>query len=480
MDKLSGLKLDIFDDEDGSILRGLFPAYGELPELVKNAGVLTEEDRNNLPDDVYALVLRDGDVTLRKYACVDAGNVMLNIAYLLAQSHLLPVEATKVAASNLCVACHWYDIEPPDELKKMSTGSTPVIGKQQVWKDMDGTLYGVDHQDWSLHKTAEIIGSVDMPLQSPPSTVNDTKSKKLSVIPKTAEVDLLEEAFGIKVAEEPDLGKELPTKDNPESFPQVKVLKPHVDVTGKEPPKLVHEKNASYCCMPSIGKYPIDTFNQVKVANVYFQSNHRLMVPEDRREFAVNLCKRAEQLSYPLSTVVEEYGLPGFAKRAHVQNCIDTRKLLLQPHAEQGDTEQLKVASADLMSLYDQLMGQYGLMHPDVFAATLVEIDKRAGINPLWDADVPDPYYSTFAKTAAEADPKDAILLGNEYMNVRDLQIFARSRPDTLKTLFGCEFLEEFQKDPTAIFDSLPADQKKVIMRLVNNSHSMGLGASAS
>lgn len=469
MEKISGLKLDVFDDVDGEILRSMFPTYESLPALVKSASALPDEVRTSLPDDVFALVLHEEDVTLRKYACTDAGNVALNIAYLLSQCTLLPIEAAKTAAANLCTACTWYDIEPPDDLKKLSTGNIPVIGKQQVWKDMDGSLYGHDHQSWDLNKVAEVLGTPDMPIRPPAPSAKPKQS--LAVVPKTAGADdILAEAFGIKVAEEPDLGAELPTKDNPESFPQPKLMKPHVDVTGKEPPKLITSKTAQFFCMPSIARYPIDTFEQVKAASEYFHVNHRLMVPADRREYAENLVKRASALRQPIDPLAVEYGSPGFAKKAHVDICLEARRTLLRPHAEQGDTEQEKQASVHVLSLYDDIYQGYGILEPSTFARTLEQIDKLAGIHLFWGAEVPDPYYSTFAKTAEEADPKDALLIGNEYMKVRDLQVFARTKSDALKGLFGCEFTKEFQADPAGIFNSLPVDQKKVIMRMVNNN----------
>jgi len=483
MNKLSGLVLDVFDDVDGAVLRKLFPQHGQVPDLVKAAGVLGEEARAHLPDDLFALVIQDGDVTLRKYACTDVGNVALNVLYLTQRAHLLPEEAVKVAADNLCIACNWYDVEPPDELKKLSTGNIPVIGKQQIWKSMDGDVYHNDTQSWDLSKVAEVVGTSDMPLQAPKKQTDPTR-KSLAVIPKTAEADELAEAFGIRIAErgvDMGVGDGLPEKDNPEANPQAKVMKPHVDVSGKEPPRLLEDKAASLYCMPSIGCYPIDNFLQVKTANLYFKEQHKNMLPEDRREYASNLYKRASQLSFPVAQIVEEYGMPGFAKKGHVSNCIGIRLVLLQPHAEQGDTNELKQAGVHTIGLYNELLDKYGLMDPDLFAATLSEIDKAAGINELWDGDVPDPYYSTLAKTAAEAvaDPKDSIVIGNDYMTVQDLQTFASARGEQLKDRFGCEFVKEFKADPTGIFDSLPADQKKVIMRMVNTSRTATFGATA-
>jgi len=122
MEKLSGLVLDIYDDRDGETLRTIFPDSGELPEVVKEAHFLSSDEHSRLPDDVYALVLVDGDTSLRKYACTDAGNTSLSVEYFLKMAHKLPVEAQKVAAANLVKACGWYDIDPPDELTKVAIG----------------------------------------------------------------------------------------------------------------------------------------------------------------------------------------------------------------------------------------------------------------------------------------------------------------------------------------------------------------------
>lgn len=129
MQKLSGLVLDATDDYDGVVLRSIFPTSESVPALVKSAcsSYLEKEKRAELPDDLFALVLRDGDVMLRKYACVDAGHTALNVEYFLKTAYKLPVEAQKVAAGNLCTACGWYDIEPPEELQKIALGLSRAL-----------------------------------------------------------------------------------------------------------------------------------------------------------------------------------------------------------------------------------------------------------------------------------------------------------------------------------------------------------------
>ncbi len=122
MNKLSGLVLDIGDDKTGDVLRSVYAERADVPDLVKNASPVSAERRETLPDDVFALVLRNGDTTLRKFACIDEGNTALSVLYFIKNAHKLPEEAQKVAAANLCTACGWYDFAVPEALEKIALG----------------------------------------------------------------------------------------------------------------------------------------------------------------------------------------------------------------------------------------------------------------------------------------------------------------------------------------------------------------------
>lgn len=128
MEKLSGLLLDVYDDQNGDVLRQVYPTREAIPETVKVAHMLTGDERQALPDDMFALVMRDGDVVLRKYACIDGGNTQVSIDYFLKTREVLPEEAQKVAAANLLVACDWYKITPPEELQKVAGIGGAVLG----------------------------------------------------------------------------------------------------------------------------------------------------------------------------------------------------------------------------------------------------------------------------------------------------------------------------------------------------------------
>lgn len=122
MEKVSGLVLDSYDDYDGSEFRALYSSVDKVPDFVKQAHLLSPEERGKLPDEVFDLVMLNDEQVFRKYAMIDEGNTALSVQYFLRNGHKIPVEAQKVAAQNLVTACGWYDIEPPEQLQKIAIG----------------------------------------------------------------------------------------------------------------------------------------------------------------------------------------------------------------------------------------------------------------------------------------------------------------------------------------------------------------------
>lgn len=155
MDKLSGLVLDFYDDPDGEVLRGVFPTYEDVPELIKEARRITPEEREQLPDDAFSLVLINGDTTLRKYACTDAGNTAISVEYFMKTAHRLPTEAQKTAAVNLVQACSWYGIEPPEELQKLALG----LGTAMTLMSAPSVIKGTSQQIKQNKARAQAAGS---------------------------------------------------------------------------------------------------------------------------------------------------------------------------------------------------------------------------------------------------------------------------------------------------------------------------------
>jgi hypothetical protein len=112
--------LDFYDDR-GALLREVVPDLSEVPDFVKTASRVTQDDESNL----FALVIQDGGHVLKKFATVDRGNTWLSTLYFFQNRDQLPEEAQKVAASHLLHACLCYDIDPPEELAKIAYSELP-------------------------------------------------------------------------------------------------------------------------------------------------------------------------------------------------------------------------------------------------------------------------------------------------------------------------------------------------------------------
>ena len=356
--------------------------------------------------------------------------------------------------------------------------------RQQIWKDLGGNL---------TEKAAELANTYDMPSQSAASkTKVDGKDKaviKTSSAPPTQEqVEelILKEAFGNQMEGPTNTGPDGAPGDNenhtlkeqPADVPQGKVLKPRVDISGKEPPKLVTQKTAERYALPALQRYPLDSYGEVEKAAAYFDQWHKRMDPEMRREFCQNMVKRASVLSIPVSDLAERYGSDHWAPAEQVKIALDARRSVLTDSMDPLHGEPVNTGRLDILN---KLAEQQRLMTPDDFAVTLGEFDKLAGLNHHYDGDVPDPYFSCFAKHSShpqEASPDETIVIGNEVLPYRKLVELTSASPTVLKERFGDEFVKELGKDPKGIFDSMPRDQKLVLMRMASTMHNPRTGAS--
>ena len=409
----SGLILDVYDDFKGDVLRSLYPSSEGLPDFVKTAQVLSSEDRSRLPDDAFALVLQNGEQVLRKFACIDEGNTALSVQYFLKNAHKLPDEAQKIAATNLVAACGWYDLVVPEPLAKI----------------------------------ADVTGTSCMPYQEP--TDKKVGGEK-AVIKRAASMPHL--VKGHK-NESGDFGPEEGVKSdythgkNPEALPQTKQMKPHCDVTEKKASQQEVAKAAEYYALPSEKKYPLDTYTQVKTAGLYFEEFHKDFKPEHRHEYAANLLKRANAIGLTMTDLAKRYGSQKYASIDDIKVAYEVRD---KACAWDDNAREM------LHELFEKRAG----LEPEVFARALGEFDKVAGIAHLYDSHVPDPFFSTFGfEKTASSDVDEAVL-----------HKLARKGHPELQEKFASDFCEEFRRDPVGIFQSMPSDQKQLLLKMANEA----------
>lgn len=241
---------DLYDDPTGSVLRAKIPNPENLPEAIKTAERLTPEAHERLPDHVFALVAQDGEHSMRKFACIDEGNTLLNVIYLIEQHTGMPEPAVKTAAANLRTACGWYNIKPPQQLDKLAACSS----KKPLLKEKK--------------KEGELVGSHSMPY-----SIGSEKRASAVMYPY------------VDITGHPPMGKE-------------------------EPPK----EYGNFCLEKQGEKrFPIDTEGQVKTASAYFVEHWRGFEPFDRHQYCVKLAQRAQELGVDVPEMVQKYGSLGYA-----------------------------------------------------------------------------------------------------------------------------------------------------------------------
>lgn len=349
MEKLANQVIDFYDDTEGTVLKSRFPSPETLPNIIKEGSLMDEAERSRMRDDLFALVMRDGDAQMRKFACTDGCNTALSVIYLLDHAKdLLPDAAVKTAAQNLTRACDMYNIEAPPSLAKLA-GAMPDE------------------------------------------------------------------------------------------------ITPYVDVTGYEidtsEPPVRH-------CLVKEAQYPIDSYEQILKANSFFAKHGSKLHPAKRREFCLNLTKRASELGTPTAEAVQKYAANGWQAPLQVKEQIQKRME--------------KVGTQEARDYYRVLFTKIGSVDPGVFANMLMEIDEATGLDEHWDNGISDPFTATLRKEAASF----SYTAVQGTVDEEDLMQLKGYRT-LLSKAFGEDFADEFKKNPVAVFKSLPEPEKNTIVKLV-------------
>jgi hypothetical protein len=228
-----------------------------------------------------------------------------------------------------------------------------------------------------------------------------------------------------------------------------------VDVTGRLPqPKVVSSRptdESDYAVKLADGSlhYPIDSWDRIKTAEAYFHEERRAMEPEIRRQFAVKLAAKAVSVGYPVDDSVVILGSTSYMEEGDLRDAVEMRKTAFQLGEEQHQ-------------FLDDLFEKRASLHPEVYAECLRQFDVMHGMDRGWDHAILNPWESTFGVKTASIVWEE----GAERVTEEELINLARNDPGSLKRQFSSDFLDEFQRDPVAIFNSMPAPQKKLIARM--------------
>lgn len=432
--QLTGVILDIYDDPKATVLLRKL-AGRELPPELGDSDLLGPAQLAQLPDHLFGLVATNGDSTLRKFATHDPAHTVTSVMYFLETKDLLPPEVQKVAASNLLIACEDYGIAVPPELQKtavlgvisgaLDAASLPGKVRESMSKGretMDGfraAQAGASSDMQGHNKKADLNGTEMMPNLGPVSTYPHSKA---TVRAGSSSSSTSKRASWVHAG----------------------------NLTSHHPTQRVEVKVANYA-MPSLRKYPIDSYADVKTAAAYFDEHYPSFELEDRREYAVHLADRMEQLGMAPPESVSKYAGHGYGPYVDVE-------LMARARNYEGTEHQ---------GAYEILLEKRASTAPYVMLETLAELDSLSGASTKYDAPLGfrDPFQAVYGKFASEDKPW-AWTQGNEYVNDTMLKDLAENRYQSLDRAFGVDMRKSFQQDPVGVFTSMPDPQKTVIARL--------------
>jgi len=330
---------------------------------------------------------------------------------------------------------------PPVEVKYMPPASKPV------WEDLPP------------------LPPVSSPRPSaPPRTLPPANSSwGKYVLPVAATGVALGAAGGLYHHLRGKGGKETKTADvsgtRPQTFnalpiePKKRMTPPSVkqatmNLTGKDAPKAPAVKLAdAYFALGT--KYPLTSMDQVKMASAYFEENARAFTPEERREFAYNLCKRAEELGFPewLGEEARAYGGDPVTDLDQIKQAFHARQEFLP---ERG------------VRLLDTLEPKLAYLSPQDRYEALSKIDQGFGMERLYGRFMEDPYRSLTQKWASNAGFSDEV--AGIVVLESELRHLAAQRK-VLRENFSDDIADRMAKDPVGTFKSLSPELKVLMAR---------------
>jgi len=459
MIKLAGYVFDTYDDVDGQVLRSIVPSTDDLPDLVKTASRLTEDQVNKLSDDRFALVMVDQGTKMKKYATVDKGNTVLSVMYLLKQAHLLPPLAVKIAAGNLIDACRHHQLAVPAQLKLAAeTGLSPVSGKsQRPYKNLKVSHIQFPNTETPNESTTNPqlgrhdAANADVDQRTNLKSVQGTNMLEVPPFPQKEKIKT-----ATALSEGNPLGRRFFLNASKTAGEREYVTKqkswrqaPYVDMSGWDPAAFeAFEKNPPQQTLLD-GQYPIDGYDQVKTASAYFEENWRQFPPRKRHEYCVDLAVRMEKLGMEIPEDVERYGSQTYA--SDVDAYVAARR---------------SYAHEEFYPALDLLLEKRAQVSPGTFAEALSEFDHISNLHYHWDAQVADPWRSTFGPSFEKIAEKNWTY-DEQGVRVDEslLKHFAANGNALIVKTWGEDFAKEFQKHPKTFFEALPAPNKLIVAR---------------
>jgi len=232
------------------------------------------------------------------------------------------------------------------------------------------------------------------------------------------------------------------------------VLSNHFFEYPSDETEVKHQEKKASSNFALNGKYSLETEDEIKKANEYFDKYAYQFSFEDRQEFAKNTFERSKQMGVSVGEGVSKYASADFGDDYTFSQAIAIRKNLLSE-------------DSPLRDHFSKLASYKVKASPEVITKVLHELDKEAGFTKYYDSYLKNPCeaVSGFYKKATMVYDKN-----NIYMTEEDLKKVTSEKEKILKDYFGETLVKglKSKSDGVEAFRALPDDTKDIIARIWN------------
>lgn len=470
--RLATIIHDVYDDPNGVVLVQDH-VRSDLHPKVASLQLMPAEKLSALPDRVFALVGTYQGTPLRKYAMHDEAHLRASVLYFeQAGASALPLPVAIKVAQNLLVGCDWYDVPVSEDLKKLAGlgsqvgnlvtgafGAADMAAQAQALPGhVRGGVQAATHaQNLGKKASVEITYTDDeiarLMGNPEPSTENVILSNALSIgASKTKKADVPAHVM-------PRSGSlpSVPTSTTATTERSTAKVSEVVEVGEIYMPAFTPPPSVKIAAHLTVGSYPLDTEEEVKLASAWLEDNQAELGVHDRRVMAQSIHIRAEELGLGVNAeTLLKYAGDGFGDFVAAE--LSWRAVAFEDTLFEAP--------------YKELSAKHASLDPAMVVAELMHLDNASGVDLSWNRALGgfrDPYRAVYEKTAVDHG-QYTWSSGTDYTSAMLLERLAAEYP--LNKVLDDDLAKAFKKDPVGIFKSLPDPEKQVLARLSGQQHS--------
>jgi len=214
--------------------------------------------------------------------------------------------------------------------------------------------------------------------------------------------------------------------------------------------------------LPGKEKYPLETEEQVKLANDYFGKYLEKFHPVERATIAANIEKRAEQLNMDCGSG----WIKNYSRRNNYSPEFDVH-MKMRKEACAGLKIKIGDKNIDAQEILEKIASQKSDLSPAKMMYLIADFDKRACVENLYDKRFRDPIFTVFGSSSMPNFDLEKV--GACQCPADDLKKAVKSKNvmSKIASTFGEGFTNDFKSNPVGIFESMPKPEQELISGLV-------------